>query len=270
MSGAYCLKSCADCGQCGGCPGGAYAARCGIAKCCREKNHESCESCTRFDGCPLCRSRDAMPEKLHEEDRRAQELRQANRERAGVLAKWCLVVFWLLIARIAAGLASFIPAASWATQAVSVVTGLGICYGYLRLKAAGYGFAAVAGMELAVLLLSFVESFLTEGSAPMLLQNLATLAVGTVLVWKRCAAFRDALCGISTEYSEKWENQWLLFRIGLFALLGCIVLAFLPGIGLLGLLGLLVGVGILLFVTIREFVYLYQTARACCSFAAWQ
>lgn len=270
MSESYCLKSCAECGQCSGCRGSAYAARCGIAKCCKEKNHESCESCTRFGGCRLRMSRDAMPEKLHEEDRRAAEQRQANLIRAAVLAKWSLVVFWLMIAGMAVGLVSYIPAVAKVGKLISPVIGLGVCYGYLRMKDAEEGFAAVAGMELAVLVISYAGNFLREGRVPAFFLNLATIVVGTVLIWKRYAAFRDAMSGISGEYSEKWENQWLLLKIGLFVLLGCTVLAFIPVISILALLCLLVGVGILLFVLIREFVYLYQTAIVCRRFADWQ
>lgn len=270
MHEAYCLKSCADCGQCGGCFVGACAARCGIAKCCKEKNHESCESCTRFDGCRLRMSRDAMPEKLHEEDRRAEQQRQASLARAGLLGKWCMVAFWLMIAQIAVGFVGLIPALELAAETAALVLGVGGCYAYLRMKEADEGFVTVAGLELAALVTVYAGYFVREGSVPGFILNMITIAVGGVLMWKKCDTIRFALGGISTEYAEKWQNQWVLFRTAMYVMLGSIILAFIPGIGILAVLGLLVGACLLLFVVIREVVYIYQTARVCRSFAVWQ
>ena len=72
MAESYCLKSCTDCTRegCSGCKTGGFAGQCEIARGCKEKNHESCDSCTRSLYCPTRTGRDQRPEKIFAMERR--------------------------------------------------------------------------------------------------------------------------------------------------------------------------------------------------------
>ena len=78
-------------------------------------------------------------------------------------------------------------------------------------------------------------------------------------------AFRDALSGIDGEMAYKWIRQWNLFKISLLAMGAGLLFSII--LSLLGLVIILGGIGVLLFVMIREYVYLYQTAQICRSFS---
>ena len=264
MSESYCLKSCADCGKCAGCRGGAYAARCDIAKCCREKNHENCDSCTRGITCPTRRGRDNMPETLLNQDRREAERLAAKRLNAGVMAKWVSIIFWCTSAAIAVGLLSFlekaVPAFRWVELGARTVLNLVIAYGYWRMKDVCDGFKTYAILALITHGLSSVHTALQEGP----LRTAITIPVFIVCVITfrmQYLTFRDALSGIDADMSEKWLKQWNLLKISLLltfgGLLACVILS------VWGLVIPLAGMGILLFVVIREYVYLYQTAEVC-------
>jgi hypothetical protein len=65
--------------------------------------------------------------------------------------------------------------------------------------------------------------------------------------------------------SYKWLRQWNLFKISLLAMGAGLLFSII--LSLLGLVIILGGIGVLLFVMIREYVYLYQTAQICRCFS---
>lgn len=107
----YCGKSCTACPHreeldCPGCksgPGMAFGD-CEIARCCREKNHADCKTCTSWNGCGLRAGREQEPViRLKRSEREAQK-KQELQGNAPVLVRWISVLFWLFIPQIVAGL----------------------------------------------------------------------------------------------------------------------------------------------------------------------
>lgn len=107
----YCGKSCAECTDqetlnCPGCkqgPGGTFA-KCAIARCCRDKRHDTCGTCTSWSYCGLRGGRDQEPalrlKKQSEEERQQQQ----DRANAPVVTRWVNVLFWLFIPQVIARL----------------------------------------------------------------------------------------------------------------------------------------------------------------------
>lgn len=265
MTESYCMKSCAECGRegCVGCRAGAFAGQCEIVKCCKEKNHASCDSCTRGIYCPTRTIRDQMPEKVFAMQKREAELAVKHRADAQVLAKWVKIIFWCAIVGFGIGLLDIIPALSTVAVLGQIPLALAVCYCFFRLKPVDPVFGTVACLEIAAVVLSSVESFLQEQEVVAILLSLAGLVCGLLLIKLKCETFRDALSGIDREMSEKWENQWKLYKIGLYILLGCVLLAFIPVLGILAAIAILVAAGLLIFVAFREYVYLWQTVKVC-------
>lgn len=270
MAESYCLKSCAECGQCGGCRAGEYAARCDIVKCCREKNHESCESCTRGNLCSLRSGRDMMPRKLHDQDRREAELRAQYRVRAAILAKWTRLIFWSMIAMNVVGLLVYlkeaVPVLAWIELVASTVLALVVIYGYFQMRDASDGFGTVAVLTLISLAITTVVSvWMPQESVLRTIILLVSAVLGFFAMKIMTESFRDTLSGISREMSGKWEKQWGLYKIGLYILLGAVLACVILGVW--GLVVLVGGIGVMIFVDIREYVYLYQTAQVCRTFS---
>lgn len=275
MAESYCLKSCAECGRegCPGCRAGAFTWQCEIVKCCKEKGHESCESCTRASCCSTRTSRIQMPEKIFAMQRREAELVVKYRGDAAVLAKWVAVIFWSMIAMnvvdLIGLLAAFADVFRWVDLAGTVAALLVTFWGYYNLRGIDDRFGTVAALQLATYgITTLLEVFVPGESALKTIVQLGCGIVG-IVVWKsKCETFRDALSGISRELSEKWENQWKLYKLSLWLAFGGLLVCIIPVVGLVGLLAVLGGVGVLMFVTIREFVYLWQTAKTCDFFAS--
>ncbi len=269
MAESYCLKFCAECDQCAGCRAGEYAARCDIAKCCREKNHAACESCTRVSFCSTRTARDLMPRKLHDQDRREAELRAGYRENAGVIAKWTMVIFGCLIAMNAVSLLGLLrnvaPMFHWVDLIGRAGLMLGASYGMMQMQGVDGRFRTVAIWELVTYGAAVLTAELVgEENGPLILLQLVIGAVGIYVMKVKVDAFQNALSGISREMSAKWEKQWDLYKKSLMVLLGgfvsCLILS------VWGLVVVIAGIGVMLFVDIREYVYLYQTAKVCRTF----
>ena len=272
MTESYCLKSCAECGRegCPGCKAGAFTWQCEIVKCCKEKNHESCESCTRGIYCPTRSSRDQMPEKVFAMQRREAELAVKYRGDAAILAQWVKTLFWCVIVIFGIGLLDFIPALSGKIALVRLLLAAAAGWCFFRLKPVDELFGTVAWLEIVVAAMSAVESLVQESNVVAFLLSLAGLVCGLFLIKLKCETFRDVLSGIDREMSEKWENQWKLYKIGLYILLGCVLLAFIPVLGILAAIAIFVAAALLIFAAFREYVYLWQTVRVCEDFTVRQ
>ena len=264
MSESYCLKSCADCGQCTGCRGGAYAARCDIVKCCREKNHENCDSCTRGITCPTRRGRDNMPGTLLDRDRREAERLAAKRVNAGVMAKWVSTIFWCAIALNVVGLLQFLsrwmPVLEWVQSAAEAAIVLVIAYGYWKMKDVCDGFKTYAILSLISQVISAAHAALQDGPVCTLV-GIPVIIIGLIAYRTQYLAFQEALSGIDGEMSEKWLNQWNHYKISLLLVVGGELASVF--LGVLGLVIFVAALGFWFFVRIRELVYLYQTAQIC-------
>ena len=270
MAESYCLKSCTECARegCAGCKAGAFAQQCDIVKCCKEKNHESCESCTRETYCPTRTGRLHMPEKVFAMERREAELQVKYLGDAAVLAKWVKIIFWSMIA---VNVVSFIgylegwfPGIRWIDLLCSVALYVVICLCYFKLRGVHDRFGTVAVLTFAcqlvlVLLSAFVPG---ENALKTIIQLIG--GVVSIFVWKiRCETFRDALSGIHRDMSRKWENQWKLYKISLWMTFGGLLVCIIPVVGLVGLLAVVGGLGLVIFLSIREYVYLWQTWKTC-------
>ena len=105
MAGPYCGKDCESCAlreqlSCSGCrsgPGRTWGTECELARCCQQKGHESCQTCSFAAGCRLFSSRNEQPQyRLQERERSAQRQQEAA-QKAEVLGKWLWILFWLMI-----------------------------------------------------------------------------------------------------------------------------------------------------------------------------
>ena len=105
MAETYCGKSCEECTKkeqltCSGCktgPGRQFGGDCELAKCVRDKGHETCETCGFKGNCGTLRSRESMPDYRIKKIEAEVMRKAAIAKRAPVLGKWLWFIFWLII-----------------------------------------------------------------------------------------------------------------------------------------------------------------------------
>ena len=271
----YCGKDCGACTwresqTCPGCqngPGRALSGECEIAKCCREKGHENCNTCSFHSNCWTLKGRERAPEfRQQAAERRAEERRRLEKK-APLVGKWLWILFWLVIPGTIASLMTHESVVEWAPalqfpgEILNAVCSF--AYGLILLKlapvvqryrTAAYCVLVAAGVGLVLTLLG------SEQSSPLwwLLMLLAA-AVGLAAEYQEYHAHAEALAGADRDLSEKWYKLWKWYIGSMGAVLASIlVILIVPFLGLLVTLAALIAV---LVVGILKLVYLYRTAK---------
>lgn len=277
MAETYCGKNCAVCESkeklgCPGCrvgPGRTLSGDCELAQCCRDKGHETCETCAFRANCGTLRRKDNMADYRRRRQEGEALRRQAAANRAPVLAKWLNVLFWLIIPRILGSFMTnvreWIPALYIPGEVLGL--GVGIVYGLilLTLGSEDDGFRRAGICSLVALALNLVTTFFGS-QGWMLVISLIAMVISLVGEYAEFTAYGDVLQDVDRELSDKWHKLWtwnLGSMIAMFA--GLIVMLLLP---LLGALVVLAGAIAVIVVSILKLVYLYRTAKIFQAYAA--
>ncbi len=274
-----CGKSCDTCSvrekyNCGGCETVLDTIGCEIASCCRDKNHNSCETCNRFSFCTQRQLFRSMPKRRAEQTELeyARQLRQF--ENARILSHRLSKLFVLSVILYVVDLLlndTLLEGLRWGTGLRIldlVLYSLGYTiYAYLirplRTVEIRYGTAAKAFLLSALFHVpAILYEFLPAPNTLLIILNLAfaLLSGGFEIyaVYCICSAHSDALSGLDSELSARWELLYK-WQIGLLIFLLCM-----PVVTFFGFLGglALLAAGIALYVIdVLILVYLHRTVR---------
>lgn len=276
MAETYCGKSYAECTQkeqmnCSGCktgPGRQFGGDCELAKCVRDKGHETCETCGFKGNCGSLRSRDHMPDYRRRKIEADEMRKTAIAKRAPILDKWLWIIFWLIIPSTIGSLmanettAKILPGLFMPGQIINAICS--ITYGAILLKlgseedsyrTAGICALIAGGVSAVVAFISGAA----EAATWTLIFTIPAAIVALVGEYNEYMGHSAVLTGVDNELSEKWTMLWKWY-IGLFlGMFGCILLMLIiPIFGALALIGAAIGV---LVVGILKLVYLYRTAK---------
>ena len=276
MAETYCGKNCIECVQkeslnCQGCkagPGRQFGGDCELAKCVRDKGHETCETCGFKGNCGTLRSRDSIPDYRIRKIEAEEQRKAAIVKRAPILGKWLWIIFWLIIPSTIGSLmanettAKILPGLLMPGQIITAICSL--TYGAILLKlgseedryrTAGICALIAGGVSAAVAIITGTA----EEATWTLLFTLSAAVVAMVGEYNEYMAHSAVLSGVDNELSEKWELLWKWY-IGLFlGMLGCILLMLIaPVLGAIAILGCAIGTVV---VGILKLVYLYRTAK---------
>lgn len=276
MAETYCGKSCEGCTQkeqklCPGChagPGRQWSGDCEIAVCCRDKGHETCDTCTNNRYCGKRSRKEEMVErrarKLAEQEAKRAELAR----KAPFLGRWLWILFWMVIPSMVASLLAMDAMAGWAPGVYLFGKYLGVAcsllYGLILLRlvkendsyrTAGILRLVTAGVSLLLVLVAGNNT----GANWTLLISLPGAVVGLVAAYQEYMAHAAVLDGVDCTLAEKWRRLWKWYigmNLGIF---GCLVVMIIfPLLGLLLVLAALIGQVV---VGILDLVYLYQSAQ---------
>lgn len=271
MANTYCGKSCESCIQkeqklCPGChagPGRSWSGDCEIAVCCRDKGHESCDTCTNNRYCGKRGRRDVMPDYRRREQEAEADRKEMLARQAPFMGKWLWILFWLVIPGAIAGLignetvVGWIPSLRIPGLVLNVLCSL--AYGLILLQLSKeqehYRTAGICCLVAAAA--NGISGFITGNLA--LLVTLPAAVVAIVGEYQEYMGHGESLSGFDRELSQKWYTLWKWY-IGMFAatLGSIIVMLIAPVLGALISLAAMIG---LVVVSILKLVYLYRTAK---------
>lgn len=283
MAETYCGKNCDDCAAkaqlnccvCKSGPGNQLSGDCELAKCVRDKGHETCDTCSHNSGCRTLRKRDRMPDYRIQEMEANQRKAAALARRAPILGKWLRIIFWLFIPSAISGLMShetmtqLLPALYMPGEIISAVCA--IAYGAILLKLgheeSRYRTAGICTLIAAVAggIASVVHG-VSDGATWILVFTIPAAIVALAGEYNEYMAHAAVLSGVDDALSKNWEMLWKWY-IGLFiGLFGCmLIILILPILGLIAVLAAAIGVTV---VSILKLIYLYRTSKIFLSIAA--
>lgn len=272
MASNYCGKSCDQCPKyldavCVGCQGGSYSRDCRIARCCREHGHAFCGTCVHASGCMTRKLRDQMPELMLDEQRRnaaEQSRRLANAEKLGT---WLWPIFWLMIAQSVVSLlnldlvTSIVPVFGKIAPIVMgvVAAAVGVCY--LMLRDVDPRYRTVGAAQIVVGVYNLIGDRILGAPVVALVVMVAVLVMNVYSKYCECMAHGEVLHGIDDAFESKWVAQWNWYKIIFISFPVVLLLMIVPVINMLAMIALVTLCGLLVFVTVREYVYLYRMAE---------
>jgi len=268
---SYCGKNCDECEraeelQCRGCKEWqtSCAAECDIANCCKSKMHDTCETCSGNSVCSKLSNRFTVPDSIMLRREREAAEKEKLKKNSAILGKWLWMMFWLIVPN---AIASFLELEFFgkAVNLVGIVISA-VCmlmYGLFMLKLQevndDYKSAALYTMAAAVIngVYSIIGGFTDIGSIGLLFSIPAAI-IGLIGAKKEYSSHAEVLFRVDHTLSEKWDKLWKMYVISIAATIGGAVLVL---FGLIGLLITLAGVVLAVVVSIKQLIYLYNTAK---------
>lgn len=270
----YCGKNCDECTyktelSCSGCqsgPGRVLNGDCKLARCCREKGHEICETCSLKRNCGTWLDKGSIPKQRIERIQEEKEKQALIARRAPFLGKWIWILFWLIVPQVILNfmtgdtMVALIPALEKPGeigQILCAVIRVLILF-VLSKEQMYYAFAAALGLaSSAVSILEFV--FGMEDIYVLIMLAVLQLVIVLVSEYYEYKAHADVVLIADGVISGQWDTYWnwnLYSCIGL--IVGIVFLSLIPFIG--ALLTLASAIGILV-AGFKKLVCLYRTAQ---------
>lgn len=269
----YCGKDCESCSykeelNCAGCkqgPGRVIDGDCKLARCCRDKGHENCETCMDRRNCGMWLDKGTMArqrkESLEEETKKKEE----NIVTAQALAKWVKILFWMVVpielftllghervteifpilefpASVASGVMQLVCA--WVLLQMSKIDEV------YRKPAIFLGLAALLGV---------ISGLIPDTNGWGLLFSIPTLVISLMASYHEFMAHAEVVAPFDVELSEKWNKIWKWYLFGMIGIFAGVFLTFI--LGILGALFMLACVVLLGVATILKYVYLYRMMK---------
>lgn len=275
MSETYCGKSCEGCAykeklECPGCksgPGKYWSCDCELAKCCKEKGHETCDTCSFKETCETLRGRENIPE--HRLKKRVEEVDRKARvvQKAAFLGKWLWILFWLVIPgalgsfMTVEGIVKLFPAFDLPGQVINILCSAAYGLILLNLTSAHDNYRISGICCLVTTAVSAVVLGVTGGSDASwaLILTIPAAIVGLVGEYHEYIAHAGVLRDVDAILSQDWRKLWKWYIRMMAAIIGSvIVMLIVPPLGFVGVLVSAIGIVV---VSIMKLVYLYRTAK---------
>ncbi len=276
MPETYCGKTCEACTykkslDCPGCkagPGKLWSCECGLAKCCKEKGHETCDACCYNDTCATLRAREVIPQNRLKQQTVEADRKAEKAQRVLLLGKWLWILFWLVIPGMLAGIMTtesivkLLPAIDLPGQILNVFCSAAYGLILLKLKSA-HDYYRISGIcYLVGAAVSTAIACTSGGSVVPTWGWILILPVGIISLageYHEYIGHAGVLGDVDNELSVNWKNLWKWYIRMIAGILGSfIIMLVAPTLGFLMLLG--AGIGFI-GASIMKLVYLYKTAK---------
>lgn len=271
MEKTYCGKDCTECGSrevlnCPGCyagPGKRFGGCCEIAKCCIEKGHESCATCTFRSGCgKTLFSKNAPQERVRKQEQKMRK-QETLKQQAEFLGHWLWYLVCPVIINNAISVLELIPTFSGLSAVFAAIAMLcNFLYAYVLVKISPVheNFKHAGWIFVVVAIISAIKTFFNEYNDVMfsLIVLLPVAGFNLFGQYLEMTAFGEIMADVEQNLSERWFFIRKWYFLGFAGTLGGLFVMLL--IPLLGIIAAFCGLICLLLMCTIRIVALYNTA----------
>ncbi len=271
----YCGKECDTCTYkselgCSGCqsgPGRVISGDCKLARCCRDKGHETCETCGHRRNCGTWLDKGSIPKQRIERKQEEKEKEALIERRAPFLGKWIWILFWLIVPQVIANFitSDFMVRLAPTLEKVGQMGRFFCMISYVLIlfliskEHKNYVFAAV--LRLVNLSMNLLHLFVgIEDVYVLIMLGGVQMAVMLISEYHEYKAHAELVMVVDGNLSGQWDNFWKWNRYSCIGFIVSLFLVFLiPSLGGLMMLASLIGI---LVAGVKKLVCLYRTAQA--------
>lgn len=270
----YCGKNCDECTYreelfCTGCQSGSgrmVGGDCKLATCCRDKGHETCETCELKRNCGTWLDKGNIPKQRMERRQEEKEKQALIERRAPFLGKWLRILFWITIASLGINFmtdntsAASIPALRMAGQICSYLCQFFIIYVLFVISKEHHYFRNAAILTAICFAINILVVFITEEQIWLLLLiTLFQVAMALLADYYEYKANAEVVLVVDGRISEQWDNFWTWMLYSSIGVAASLLLVFLiPGLG--AILSVVSSVA-LIIARIKKLFCLYRSAE---------
>lgn len=201
----------------------------------------------------------------------ARGLRDVLRGRAMVLGKWLWVYFWLMIASSVPGIIAVVEEMTMTGTIIGTVIGWIISavmvYAMFQLGTQQERLRTCAILN-AVALAAQIILYFVDSEVLNDLWNIPSFIMGLVVSYQLMHGCGDALAGVDNEQSNKWYRLWKWYVslliggvVGVPAVISMSVFAENEFLLIIAVIAMLAWAGMLIVQLVKEYVYIYRTAK---------
>ena len=270
----YCGKNCDVCTyreelSCTGCqsgPGRVISGDCKLAGCCREKGHETCETCELKRNCGKWLDKGNIPIQRMERRREEEEKQALIKRRAPFLGKWLTMLFRITIVSLVINfltgdrVISLIPALRMPGLVGSYLCRFSVIYILFVMSKEHIFFRKAAILCGTGVIIGMLSGFIPEEHLWLLLvAALVQIAIELMADYYEYKANAEVVLIVDGRISEQWDSfwNWMLYSsIGVAASLFLVFL--LPPLG--AILSLVSSVA-LIVARVKKIICIYRSAE---------
>lgn len=198
-------------------------------------------------------------------------LSAAVQERARVFGKWLWIYFWVMIASIVPGLIGGFEVGMETGTIVGTAIGWGfsavLVYAMFQLGRVQDRLKTCAGLNVVTLVAQIIVHFVNSEFLTNL-WSIPSVIIGLIVSYQFIHGCGDALVGVDNEQAEKWYKLWKwlvgLLVGGLLGLIPAMLLVVMLEnilVAIICIVAMIVWMVMLIVQVVKEYVYIYRTAK---------
>lgn len=258
----YCGKDCQICPYreatgCRGCL--SQREHCEIARCCRSKGHENCETCSFQNGCGKLQGKERVPVYRQQEKERLAAKEAEVARKAGIMGKWLWLMLWMNVPSLIISLLGEIESLATFAEIGGAVCSLIVCWMLLQLKAVNVDYGKAAAYTAGGIVLNLAATFINSSGLSLLLL-LPAGALALMGSYTEYQTHGDEVGAVDAALGERWRKLWKWQIIAIGGMVGSVIVMLI--VPVLGALVMIAGAIAAAVVSIMTIVNLYKSAQA--------